>query len=224
MFKVKICGVKDPETAAFCCKVGADAIGLNFFHKSRRYVDEEQARRVIQGMPEGVTKVGLFVNHNASLIIQRVSDLGLDAIQLHGDETVDVLSHLNELPDNIRVIRAVRIGSKNETDALREIEEWSSVPASSRVGAILVDPLVEQVYGGTGKQIDWDWLASRQLPTDKPLILAGGLNRENVAKAISIVRPAGVDVAGGVEDDNGHKDRDKIRDFVSAALGSIERT
>ena len=223
MFQVKVCGIKDAQTAAFCSSLGIGAIGLNFYGKSKRYVNPESARSIVDATESSTLKVGLFVNHDAETIIELSADLDLDAIQLHGTESVEIVDQLSALPDSQKIIRAVRISKSNQSEALREIESWSGDRYRHRIGAILLDAWVDNSFGGTGQQIDWEWLAGIDLPTDKPIILAGGLKPENVAQAISVIKPAGVDVAGGVEDSEGNKHPDLIRDFHSIASQSFDR-
>ena len=208
--------------AAFCQSVGADAIGLNFYERSVRFVDEENARKIIDATGPALLKVGLFVNHDILEVVSKVNRVGLDAVQLHGDETPESLDGLDAMPASVRVIRAIRISPQNQADALADIVLWESHPNSERVGAFLLDPFVESEFGGTGHQIDWNWLASLELPTKRPIILAGGLKSENVQQAIEIVRPFGVDVASGVESEKGRKDKNLIRDFTHKALGLLD--
>lgn len=223
MFKIKICGVKDEAVAAYCAASLVDAIGLNFYDASKRRVDDEVAKKICDARNENLIKVGLFVNRSPQDILRHVAQVGIDAVQLHGDETPEILDALEELPEKVRVIRAIRISPTIELQSLNEIEQWSSTARSHRVGAILLDAHVDSAYGGTGKAIDWYWLNQLKLPTDRPIILAGGLTPENVAEAVAAVKPAGVDVAGGVEDSNGQKSQRLIDQFVSNAIDSFDR-
>ncbi|MEE2641969.1 MAG: phosphoribosylanthranilate isomerase [Planctomycetota bacterium] len=220
MFRTKICGITSLKDAQACQRAGVGAIGLNFYRESRRRVSRESAIEIARGLDQSVLKVGLFVNHPPAAILEETELIGLDAIQLHGDEPLEVLDALETLPEKTRIIRAIRISPETEKEALARIDSWQSHP---RTGAFLLDTLVTGSYGGTGKSMDWDWLARIDWPTDKPVILAGGLQPENVRHAIETVKPQGVDVAGGVEKSPGIKCPDRIRDFVETACRSFDR-
>jgi phosphoribosylanthranilate isomerase len=212
-FRIKICGVTLPEDAAAAAEAGADAIGLNFYRGSPRYVDPRQAEAIIAALPPGLSKVGVFVNSGANELRQTAEKLALDYVQLHGDEPAEFLGQLNGLP----IIRAFRFGMQGWQALVEYLAECRSLKALPM--SILVDGYSSSGdYGGTGQSPDWQ--AVRQfhdLGTHLPLILAGGLNPSNVAQAIMTVRPMAVDVASGVESRPGKKDWVKVSDFVAAA-------
>ncbi len=207
---VKICGVRSPEMARVVAGSGADLMGL-IFASSRRQVTEFEAREIVDGLDGTAQRpgvVGVFVNQSAERMNAIADIVGLDFIQLSGDELVEVQSQLTR-----PVIRALRLPAGLPlAEACRLAEEFLDHPAPA--SALLLDTHVAGTYGGTGKRGDWD-LAAR-LSERYPIILAGGNRPETVVAAIETVRPYGVDVSSGVETD-GEKDPEKIRRFVSLA-------
>jgi phosphoribosylanthranilate isomerase len=212
VFRIKICGVTRAEDALAAARAGADAIGLNFYSESRRFVDPLRAANIAAHVPTGVAKVGVFVNPPIDDVRRQVDLLGLDFVQLHGDEPPSFLAQLHDLP----IIRAFRLGPAGWLPLVNYLDEcrrFDCCPA-----AILADAATAKGYGGTGTVSDWQ--IARQfhgLGVDLPFILAGGLNPSNVAEAIAAVKPFGVDVASGVESAAGTKDYGKIAAFASAA-------
>jgi phosphoribosylanthranilate isomerase len=213
LFRIKICGVTRPEDAAEIAAAGADAIGLNFYAGSPRFVEDSLAAEIIAALPAEVAKVGVFVNSDAATIRDRVSRLGLGWVQLHGNEPPDFIQ---ELP-GIRVIRAVRLQDRTSVILPKAKGQLVRLP-----NAVLIDAHLPDAYGGTGKTVDWTWIpeAQRRL-TGLPIILAGGLTPENIAAAIQTARPNAVDTASGVESSPGVKDAGKVRAFVAAAKGAF---
>jgi len=199
MVRVKICGVTSVEDARLAVRCGAAAIGLNFYPASPRYVEREQAMRIREAVPAGVCCVGVFVNAARSLVEEAVLGLRLDALQFHGHETEDDIRGWK-----VKVIRAFRLRGRDlPADVLRCSADY-----------LLFDAYREGMYGGTGRPFAWDVL--RGLPTSR-LILAGGLDPENVEAAVRAVRPFAVDVAGGVESAPGRKDAAKLEAFIAHA-------
>ena len=195
---VKICGVTTPEDAALVAAAGADAIGVNLWPGSKRYVTPEAAREVLAAIPAGVLKVGVFVDAPAREVEDRLDELGLDRAQLHGDEAAADFGRLEG-----RLIRVVRV--RDEGSFQREAG-WS--PA-----LWLYDADVDG-FGGGGVPAPWPLIAGR---ARRPFLLAGGLTPENVAAAIAETKPDGVDVASGVESSARRKDPAKIAAFIAAA-------
>jgi phosphoribosylanthranilate isomerase len=196
----KICGITRIEDALAAVEAGADAIGLVFYGKSPRAVSIEQAAAILQALPPFVTSVGLFVDMPRDELQQLLQRLPLDLLQFHGDESpADCEGHGRPY------IKALRVRPGEDLAA-------AMAPYAGAQG-ILLDTFVEGVPGGTGASFDWSLV-----PEDaaKPIILAGGLDADNVAAAIRQVRPHAVDVSGGVEASKGIKDADKIRAFVRA--------
>jgi phosphoribosylanthranilate isomerase len=194
----KICGITRIEDALLAAEAGADAIGLVFYDKSPRAVDVRQARAILAALPPFVTSVGLFVNASRCFIGEVLDAVPLDLLQFHGDETPEQCEgHGRPWFKALRV----RPGDDLRAEAAR----------FSGARAILLDAYVPGVPGGTGERFDWK-LIPADLP--RPLILAGGLTPDNVAEAISSVRPYGVDVSGGVEASRGIKDAAKMAAFI----------
>lgn len=217
MFRIKICGITSSEDAQLAFRLGADAIGLNFYPQSKRHVSYIDANFICQDVPANVMdKVGVFVNASIEDIRETVSQLRLDYIQLHGDESIEFIQELK----GYKIIRAIRPSNRQELAEQIEILEKEC----DHVKAILVDAFDPNEYGGTGKRADWNEL---RLWTDRddgiPVILAGGLTPESVGTAIETVRPAAIDVASGVESAPGVKDADKLLMFVDSAQASFAK-
>lgn len=213
---VKICGVRDPATAVASVDAGADAIGLNFFPGSKRYLaDLTVAKEIVERVGTRATAVGLFVNETATVIRERCRALKLRALQLHGDETPADLQQIHQAVPDVQLFWARRVTAgdlPNLDSQFRECGE-RNVP----LAACLLDARIEGVYGGTGETLPWESIAAhRNREHWPPIILAGGLTPQNVAAAISIVRPWGVDVAGGVESAPGVKDVSLVQQFIAA--------
>jgi len=220
MFRIKICGITNVEDARAAAGAGADAVGLNFYAPSPRYVDLELARKIVASLPRGIIKVGLFVNADVDEVIRRFDELGLDLIQLHGDEPPRYLGQLGGRP----VMRAFRPGAEGLEPVGRYLTDCRQLGCAPRL--VLIDALVSGEYGGTGRVADWQLLktyrAGPETDWRPPLVLAGGLTPGNVAEAIHAVRPAAVDTASGVELQRGRKDRAAVEAFVRAARAAFE--
>lgn len=223
-FKTKICGVTTVDDAIMVASSGADAIGLNFYSAGKRFIKPALAKIVVDAVREThpeVVIVGVFVNESAEGILDIAKTARLMTVQLHGDEEPDLVLELKKLASaeglNFDIIRAIGTSPRSDTEAL----DLSSVTAEAQkwvaagVDALLIDATTPEEYGGTGKQVDWDGFSKIQIGV--PVMLAGGLTPNNVAEAISVARPYGVDVASGVEQSPGRKDRDMTFAFVAAA-------
>jgi len=197
---VKICGVTTPEDAALAAAAGADAIGVNFWPGSKRFVAPDAARDVLAAIPAGVLKVGVFVDAPADDVEHQIGELGLDRVQLHGDEAP---AHFGRL--DARLIRVVRV---RDQASFESEAGWS--PA-----LWLYDAFVDG-FGGGGVAAPWPLIAAQ---ARRPFLLAGGLTPENVAAAITATKPNGVDVASGVESSPRRKDPAKVAAFIAAARG-----
>jgi phosphoribosylanthranilate isomerase len=213
MFRIKICGITNVDDARVASEAGADAIGLNFYMQSKRFVDVMAARQIAESLPPNVTKVGVFVNSDAALIAAMVAEVGLDCVQLHGDEPADLPARLAlQLP----VVRAFRCGGAGLAPL---VDHLAACRSAGRVpDALLLDADASGQFGGTGRIADWNRIASeRHLVEHAKILLGGGLNPANVAEAIRVVRPHGVDVASGVEREPGRKDATLVQEFVANA-------
>jgi phosphoribosylanthranilate isomerase len=201
MTRVKICGITEYEDARDAVLLGADAIGLNFYPSSPRYVEAGKAAAIIEKLPPFVTTVGIFVNHPDP---QNVEDfalsIGLHAVQLHGNETPDYCSMIQR----VKVIKAFRVDSNFRVDMLR----------SYGSGTFLLDGCALDQFGGTGKSFNLDQVFGAN--AFGSIIIAGGLTAENVAHVVSSLHPFAVDVASGVESKPGKKDYEKMRRFIEA--------
>lgn len=221
MFRVKICGVTCPEDGLLAAEAGADAIGLNLYVRSRRHVTPKQASEIAATLPPGIVKVGVFVNAPLEAIRAAHAAVRFGLLQLHGDEPPEFLAALraSEL-GAVPVMRALSCGGSLTQGSLTNVAEYLArcrrLDCLPRL--VLLDASVPGERGGTGMTCDWQTAARyHEIPGAPPLVLAGGLNADNVAAAIVAVRPAAVDVASGVEDAAGRKDAERCRRFVAAA-------
>lgn len=201
MIRVKICGITRAADARAAAMAGADALGFNFVKTSPRYLTRERARAIISALPPFVTPVGIFADSPIEEITEICEYSGIRTVQLHGMETpgdIDKLHRYNR-------IKAVRVG----------VEADLKVISRYNCEAILLDTLVVGRLGGTGQTFNWEW--AREVTKQYTVILAGGLNPDNVAEAIRAANPYAVDVAGGVESEPGIKDRKLMAEFISEA-------
>ena len=197
MTRVKICGVTEFEAARDAALLGADAIGLNFYPSSPRYIDPSKAANIIEKLPPFVTAVGVFVNHPDPQNLEDFAlSIGLHAVQLHGNETPDYCSMIQR----VKVIKAFRVDSSFRVDTLK----------NHGSGTFLLDGCSP----GTGRPFNWELVYGAN--AFGSIIIAGGLNPENVAQAVTMLHPFGVDVASGVESKPGKKDYERMRRFIEA--------
>ena len=199
--RVKICGITSIEDALAAIESGADALGFVFCASSPRCLGVREASKIVERLPPFITKVGLFVNASETFIHQIVEQSGIDALQLHGDESPQFCRQFR-----LKVIKAFRVRDESSLASLSQYQ-----PA-----AWLLDSYVPGKSGGTGKQFNWE-LAFKATQLCSPIVLAGGLTPGNVAEAVRQVRPYAVDVSSGVEWKPGKKDRHKMKDFIAAA-------
>lgn len=204
--RVKICGITRVEDAISAIEQGADAIGLVFYEQSPRNVTIDQAKKIAAQVPAFVTIVGLFVNAEADFIHQAIAEVGLDLLQFHGDESPEECARYS-----VPFIKAVRV--KNDTNLIQYAKDFHSAKG------LLLDTYTEGIAGGTGHIFDWNLIPAN---LEKPVILAGGLNADNVARAIEQVRPFAVDISGGVESAKGIKDTGKIAAFMQQVYKNIQ--
>jgi len=196
--RVKICGITRAQDAIDAVQQGADAIGLVFYPPSPRYIAPEQAAEIVKKIPAFVSVVGLFVNAAPAEVERILATVPLDILQFHGDETPAQCRQFSK-----PYMKAVRV--KSDTNLVQCAADYANAKA------LLLDAFAEGVPGGTGQVFDWK-LIPQNLAL--PVVLAGGLNAENVAQAIAAVKPYAVDVSGGVEASKGIKDAAKIAAFM----------
>ncbi len=225
LFQVKICGITTTADASVIGRSGADAIGLNFYPRSPRFVKLQQAGEIVAALPAQISRVGVFVNEKPSKIMQIARVLNLDYVQLHGSESLDAIQALEGRP-YIRAFRFAIDGAKKH-DGVEQIAKFISdcLRLDRLPAAVLVDAHVAGQYGGTGKTVDWQLLSRQRAELGGvPLILAGGLTPANVAESIRIVRPDAVDTASGVESEPGIKSERLIEEFVTRSLAAFGET
>ncbi len=224
---VKICGTTSQKDAEAAVSAGADALGF-IFTSSRRRITPEAAQGIIATLPRTIDKVGVFSNDPAEFIEHIARTIGLNAIQLHGDESPEFARQLFRSPDGhsvdrakFRIFKAITVMPGVE-GVLRKFSREFSVDGILLDSAVFrvasLEQPAEQIRGGTGIPFDWRRAADfvPGLARKTRVILAGGLTPENVAEAVGILKPWGVDVCTGVEACPGQKDEQKLRDFVAA--------
>ena len=198
MIKIKICGITNLDDALYAAEYGADALGFNFYKKSPRFIEPRKAAEIIAQLPPFVMPIGVFVDEREDKIREIQQATCIQAVQLHGDESPEFCQRFKG-----RVIKAFQVKDKESLKAM----------AHYRVGAFLLDSYKEGMRGGTGTTFDWHLAVVAK--TFGKIILAGGLTPENVAEAVKLVQPYGVDVAGGVEKEKGIKDHAKVKKFIT---------
>jgi phosphoribosylanthranilate isomerase len=203
--KIKICGLTNLADARWAVDCGADYLGFVMVPQSPRFIDPAQVAEICRQLPAAVQKVGVFMNRPATEVMDILAQCGLDIAQLHGDETDDTAVEIGVQ----RVWKAVSL-----TNAA-DISRTADFPAA----ALLVDTAVHGRRGGTGRVGDWALAAA--LAGKRRIILAGGLNPENVGRAVAAVHPFGVDVSSGVEAKPGRKEPDAVRRFIENASAEI---
>jgi phosphoribosylanthranilate isomerase len=197
--RIKICGITRIEDAADAVRLGADAIGLVFYPPSPRAVSLTQAKAIVKSIPPFVTVVGLFVNQDRAAIERCIDEVQIDLLQFHGDESAEACCGYAR-----PWIKAIRM--RQGIDLVEQERTYS------RASGLLLDTYKAGVPGGTGECFDWS-----RIPTSlaSRIILAGGLEAENVARAIQQIHPYAVDVSGGVERSKGIKEAAKIEAFIA---------
>lgn len=205
---VKICGITNSADAKLAADNGADALGFNFYTKSPRKVAVSRARKIVRQLPRQVSAVGVFVDVPAREVMKFARTAKLQAVQLHGNESPTTVA---KLARHFPVIKAFRVGASFDMKQLKRY------PAAS---AFLLDGYDHQLRGGTGKT--FNWIIARSGRQSAPLILAGGLMKQNVRRAIHSARPCAVDVCSGIERSLGKKDPMKMRELLKA-LGKCAR-
>ena len=202
--RVKICGITSVEDAHAAVRSGADALGFVFVPGTPRAVTAHQAATIIRALPPFISRVGLFVDTEVSTMLETARISGVDTVQLHGDELPETCQKMRQF---LRVLKAFRVRGP---ETLRLLEDFIGV-----TDAFLLDAFVPGVHGGTGARFDWAQAVEAKA-LGHPLVLAGGLNPNNVADAVGLVGPYAVDVSSGVELAPGRKDPEKVRNLIEA--------
>jgi phosphoribosylanthranilate isomerase len=197
--RIKICGITNGEDALAAARFGADALGFIFAPSPRR-IAPEKARQIIKVLPPLVQTVGVFVDEDLGEVSSVAEMCGLDILQFHGSESADYCDSFDH-----RVIKAVRLRNRQD---LKSLPKYDGV-----VQALLLDTYVPDKVGGTGMTFNWEW--ALEAGKYGRIILAGGLSAENVAAAISIVKPYGVDASSSLEQSPGIKDHEKMAQFIA---------
>ncbi len=193
---VKICGITNRDDARVAAAGGASALGFNFYAGSPRFVTLETVLKIVEDLDSKILKVGVFVNESRARVAELARAVPLDIVQLHGEAA--------EIPEGLRVWRAVRVAPGFSIDQLDAIE----------AEACLLDTPSAELYGGTGRAFDWSVARGAR----RPVILAGGLDETNVKCAIEAARPWGVDACSRLESAPGRKDHGKLARFLEATL------
>lgn len=211
---VKICGTTNLRDAELSMAAGADALGF-IFAASPRQVRIDTAAKIVAALPRHIETVGVFVNETAQHVAEVVEEVGLSGVQLHGEEDPVQMSEFCRVLTGRRIIKALSTKMFLRKDKAI-LEQYLCL--SGRIDAILLDSGTPQKRGGTGVPFEWEQAVpvARGMREKMPLIIAGGLNAENVGRAIEMFQPFGVDVVSGVESTPGEKDERKLRDFITA--------
>jgi phosphoribosylanthranilate isomerase len=198
--RIKICGITQPDQGCAIATMGATALGFICVPASPRYVTPAQVRAVVEQLPENIDRIGVFASTSCEEIENTVASSGLNAVQLHGDESPEFCHHLRSILPNVEIIKALRVRS---LQALEQADVYTTC-----VDTLLLDAYDPQQLGGTGKTLDWANL--QQFQPGCPWLLAGGLTPDNVLDALNQVRPNGIDLSSGVERAPGDKDLSKV--------------
>jgi phosphoribosylanthranilate isomerase len=209
MVKVKICGITNWVDARRAIECGADLLGFNFVATSPRYVTPAQARRMVKKLPANISAVGVFENESEEAMLEIARSVGLNQLQLHGDESPAMVARLARNTQRLGVIKALRV---------KKPFRAAQLAAYRRADAILLDGFSRKARGGTGTT--FDWRVVRRAKRHGPIFLAGGLTPENVGEAIRTARPYAVDICSGVESRPGKKDARQLRNLLRAVKGT----
>lgn len=198
--RVKICGIKTEAVIDVCAEAGVEMVGLNLWPGSSRYVPPERAAQLVARLPSSIEPVGVFVDTPPEEVARIAARVGLRAVQIHGDAPVNAF-----LGRGFDVIQVIRVAHASSLET----------PVDAGVRRVLLDA-AGPGHGGAGRQFDWALLPGAHGVLGRDIIVAGGLKPDNVAAAVALARPWGVDVASGVESAPGVKDPALIRAFVQA--------
>lgn len=193
--KIKICGITNIDDAKYCVDLGADALGFIFYRNSKRYIDPKIAKNIIEQLPPFISKVGVFVNEDTSVINKIAKEIKLSLLQLHGNESKDYISNIN-----YPVIKAFRI---DENFDFSQLENYGNCYH-------LLDAYSQKGLGGTGEQFDWTRIPQS---ISNKIILAGGVSEENIELIYNAVKPYAIDLSSSIEIQPGIKDHNKLNNL-----------
>ena len=195
--RVKICGITNTSDALICQRQGADALGFVFYHGSKRYIAPDQAQQITAGLSPLIMKIGVFVNESAKMINKIATQIGLNAVQLHGEEPPDYVTKIH-LP----VIKSFRVDPEFDFSKLKDYQNCY----------YLLDTFSAQEYGGTGIAFNW-----QRIPEElrQSIILAGGISTDNIDVIYREIKPVAIDISSALEEYPGKKDPEKIRQFMN---------
>lgn len=202
--RVKICGITNLDDAMAAVDFGADALGFVFFKGSPRFIPYKDVAAIIKKLPSFITTIGVFVDEKPEQIEKIIALTSIDVVQLHGDEPPETCNFSR------RIIKAIRVKS---LESLEPLIHYKDI-----VSSFLLDTFTPDVFGGTGQIFNWD--VATYAKQFGRIILAGGLNPDNIAEAIKRVNPYGVDISSGVESERGKKDHKKMKLFIERAKGA----
>ncbi len=198
--RVKICGITRIEDAMEVINNGANAIGFIFYKKSKRYIEPQKVKEIIEKIPPFITTVGVFVNEEIEEIKKIVKIAKLDLVQLHGEEDKE---YIDEIKKDVKVLKAFRVKNKNILEDIKKME----------LDSFLLDAFTKEEYGGSGKTFDWE--IAKESKKLGNVILAGGINENNIQEIIEKIQPYAVDISSGVEIEPGIKDPKKINNIFN---------
>ncbi len=204
--QVKVCGLTRVDEAVACAELGVDAIGCVFYPPSPRHVSDERAGAIVRNLPPTVCPVGVFVNEPLAVILDKIDRCALRAVQLHGRESPQLVEELQRR--GVQVIKALFLNGTPYFD------QYDSFAASAYLLECAGGPLPG------GNALVWNWRAAADLSAKRPVILAGGLNPDNVSQAIQEASPDAVDVSSGVELSPGRKDINKVNRLLAAVTST----
>jgi phosphoribosylanthranilate isomerase len=211
MVRVKICGITNLEDARAAIDAGADMLGFNFYRPSPRFIEPREAKKIIGAVREesgdrALTLVGVFANEASPETVMRiVAATGVDAVQLHGEESIEFCAGVKQLLSDIFLIKVLRVTAAFDP---AETEKYDA-------DAIMLDAFHRELQGGTGQVVDWTVARSARELVPR-LFLAGGLSPENVRQAIAAVSPYAVDACSSLESAPGRKNAERMKEFVQA--------
>jgi len=212
MIRIKICGITNLDDARAAVEAGADMLGFNFYRPSPRFIQPASAGEIISSLRDQnsrhVAMTGVFVNETIDSVLETAETAGVDAIQLHGDESINFCKELKARAPNRFIIKVFRVTRHFDPQTVSGYD----------VDAVMLDAFDNEKFGGTGRVIDWS-IAQKVRELGPRLFLSGGLSSSNVAAAITTSQPYGIDACSALEISPGRKDNERLKAFVRAARG-----